>query len=90
MNIYIGNLLYSSTEDELREHFEQYGEVEKVTVIQDRDTGQSKGFAFIEMPDDVEAKVAIEELDGRDFQGRNIKVNKSEPKKKGGFQRGRR
>lgn len=80
MNIYVGNLSYSLTENELRESFENFGEVTSVKIIKDRYSGRSKGFGFVEMPSDDEAKAAIEEMNGKNLDGREIKVNKARPK----------
>ncbi len=80
MNIYVGNLSYESTEDDLLTLFTQYGEVERASIILDRNTGRSRGFGFVEMPDDEQAKRAIEELDGTELNGRTIKVNQAKPK----------
>ncbi|MBI51150.1 MAG: RNA-binding protein [Chloroflexi bacterium] len=80
MNIYVGNISYNSTEDDLREAFGQYGEVTAVRVITDRDTGRSKGFGFVEMSDDDQAREAMQALDGNDFMGRDIKVNEARPR----------
>ena len=81
MNIYAGNLSYDAGEDDLRKLFEEYGSVESVNVITDRMTNRSKGFGFIEMNDDDEAKKAIEELDGKEHLGRDLKVNVARPRK---------
>ena len=80
MNIYVGNLAYSVTEDELRSAFEQFGEVSRVNVIMDRETGRSKGFGFVEMPDNAEADAAIKALNDTAIGGRNIKVNQARPR----------
>ena len=80
MNIYVGNLPYSISEDDLKEAFGAFGEVEKANIIKDRDTGNSKGFGFIEMGNDDDAKKAIEELDGSELGGRNLKVNEARPR----------
>jgi RNA recognition motif-containing protein len=80
MNIYVGNLAYSVTDDELRETFSAFGEVERASVIMDRDTGRSKGFGFVEMPDDSQAKAAIEGLNEKDLSGRAIRVNEAKPR----------
>ncbi len=80
MNIYVGNLPYSVTEDELRETFAAYGEVSSVNIIMDRFTGQSKGFGFVEMPDNAEADDAIKALNETSLKGRNIKVNQAKPR----------
>ena len=81
MNIYVGNLPYQTTEDDLHDLFKAYGEVESVNVITDRDTGRSKGFGFVEMPNDSEAQAAMEALDNKDLDGREIKVNQARPRK---------
>lgn len=75
MNIYIGNLNYNIDEDELRNIFGEYGEIESVKIITDRETGRTKGFAFVEMADDEAGKRAISELNGKEVMGRHIKVN---------------
>lgn len=80
MNIYVGNLPYNVVEEDLREIFEEYGEVSAVKIISDKLTGRSKGFGFVEMDDDQEAKKAIDELNNAELSGRNIKVNESRPK----------
>ncbi len=79
MNIYIGKLAPSLTEDKLRSMFEAFGEVESVKVIKDRFTGHSKGFGFIEMPSNSEADQAIKALNGNFIEGQNIKVNPADP-----------
>ena len=80
MNIYVGNLAYGVTDDELRETFSAFGEVERASVIMDRATGRSKGFGFVEMPDDSQAKAAIEGLNEKDLSGRAIRVNEAKPR----------
>ncbi len=82
MNIFVGNLNYSITEDDIREIFEEYGELSSVKLITDKFTSKSKGFAFVEMADDSEAKKAIEELNGADVEGRSMVVNESIEKKR--------
>jgi cold-inducible RNA-binding protein len=84
MRIYVGNLSYQATEDELRELFEPYGEVAEVNVITDRDTGRSRGFAFVEMPNAQEGSAAIEALDGKETGGRNLRVNEAQPRQQSG------
>ena len=79
-NIYVGNLPWSSTEDEVRAAFEAYGQVSSVKLIEDRETGRPRGFGFVEMEDDSAALEAIEALDGKEFDGRNIKVNEAKPR----------
>jgi RNA recognition motif-containing protein len=79
-NIYVGNLSFSATEDDLRGAFEQYGEVSAVNIIMDRETGRSRGFAFVEMADGDGSKDAIENLDGKEIAGRNVTVNEARPR----------
>ncbi len=78
-NIYVGNLPWSATEDEVRAAFEAYGEVSSVKLIEDRETGRPRGFGFVEM-EDAGALEAIENLDGKDFGGRALKVNEAKPR----------
>lgn len=80
MNIYVGNLPYSTTEDDLRDAFSAYGEVSSVNVITDKFTGQSKGFGFVEMSDNSAADEAIKGLNETSMGGRNIKVNQAKPR----------
>lgn len=80
MNIYVGNLAYGVTDDELREAFGAFGEVERASVIMDRDTGRSKGFGFVEMPDNSQAEAAINGLNEKDLSGRAIRVNEAKPR----------
>ena len=80
MNIYVGNLPFSTTEEELREKASPYGEVSSCTVITDRETGRSRGFGFLEMPNDDEAKALIEGLNGQDLGGRTLTVNEARPR----------
>jgi len=80
MNIYVGNLDYGVTEDELRDAFSRFGTVDTVSIITDRFSGQSKGFGFVEMPDDSEAEEAIEALNGTPIKGRDVKVNQAQPR----------
>ena len=79
-NIYVGNLSFSATEDMLRSLFKKYGAVERVNVVTDRDTGQARGFAFVEMPNDGEALKAMNALNGFDLEGRTLSVNEARPK----------
>ena len=79
-NIYVGNLSFDSSEDQVRSLFEPYGAVDKVSIITDRDTGQPRGFAFVEMADDDAANKAIEALNGTSLGGRNLNVNEARPK----------
>jgi RNA recognition motif-containing protein len=80
MNIYVGNLAYSVTEEELREAFAAYGEISSCSLISDKFTGQSKGFGFVEMPNNSEADAAIKALNETPLKGRNIKVNQAKPR----------
>jgi RNA recognition motif-containing protein len=80
-NIYVGNLDFQSTEDELRAAFEVYGKVDKVAIVTDRDTGQRRGFAFVEMANDGEGDKAIADLNGATLGGRALMVNEARPKR---------
>ncbi len=80
MNIYVGNLPYQISQRDLEELFSEFGEVSGVKIIQDRETGRSKGFGFVEMTNDNEAVEAINNLEGQDVNGRNIKVNEARPR----------
>jgi RNA recognition motif-containing protein len=80
MNLYVGNLPYSVTDADLNEAFSRFGTVTSAKVITDRDTGQSKGFGFVEMPDNSEADAAIKALNETALKGRNIKVNQAKPR----------
>jgi RNA recognition motif-containing protein len=80
MNIYTGNLSYEVTENELKEAFEAFGKVETVKIIKDNDTGRSKGFAFVEMPDNAEAQAAINGLNDKELKGKALKVNTAKPR----------
>ena len=80
MNIYVGNLSYQVTEEELGNAFRQFGDVTSATIIMDKLSGKSKGFGFVEMPDATAAETAIKQLDGTALRGRNIKVNKAKPR----------
>ena len=82
MNIFVGSLPFKLSEDELREQFEKFGEVASVKIINDKFTGRSKGFGFVEMPDDDSANKAIEGLNGSEVGGRKIVVNQSEERKR--------
>jgi RNA recognition motif-containing protein len=84
MKLYVGNLPYTTSEEDLRNLFSQYGNVESVAVITDRETGRSKGFGFVEFADDNEAKNAISALSGQEFSGRALTVNEARPKTGGG------
>ena len=80
MNIFVGNLAFSATDQDLRQLFEQYGVVDKISVITDRDTGRSKGFGFVEMSDSAAAKAAIQGLQGKGLEGRALTVNEAKPR----------
>lgn len=80
MDIYVGNLSYSTDDQQLDELFAQYGNVTSARVIMDRFSGRSRGFGFVEMPDNAEANAAIEALNEQEFMGRNLRVNESQPK----------
>jgi RNA recognition motif-containing protein len=84
MNIYVGNLHYEIDEDQLREIFEEYGEVTSSKIIMDRETGRSKGFGFIEMSNDEEANAAMSELNDAELKGRNMRVNEARERTGGG------
>jgi RNA recognition motif-containing protein len=90
MNIFVGQLPYSVTEEELREMFLQYGEISSLKLIMDKYSGQSKGFGFVEMPNNAEADQAIKGLNKSMLNGREIKVNQSEERRKKKTYRGRR
>lgn len=80
MNIYVGNLPYTTSEDDLREMFGAFGAVSRATIIMDRETGRSKGFGFVEMDNGSEAEAAIKSLNESSINGRNIKVNEARPR----------
>lgn len=80
MNIYVGNLSYSLNDNDLEQLFAEHGSVSSAKIIQDRETGRSKGFGFVEMPDDGEAQKAIEALAGQSVEGRNLTVNEARPR----------
>lgn len=90
-NIFVGNLSFGVTEDAVRSLFEQYGAVERVSIVTDRDTGRAKGFGFVEMTGDAEAERAISSLNGQELDGRNLTINEARPKEDrgGGFGGGR-
>ena len=94
MNIYLGNLSYEVTEQELQRAFEAFGEVESVSIIKDKFSGRSKGFGFVEMPDKANAQSAINELNGKELKGRTLNVNEARPRSesrsgRGGYGGGR-
>ena len=88
MNIYAGNLSREVTEDELRQAFEEFGQVEKVAIIKDKYSGESKGFGFVEMPSNEEGQAAIDNLNGKELKGRTINVNEARPRTDKGGGRG--
>jgi cold-inducible RNA-binding protein len=89
VKLYVGNLSFQTTQQDLEELFGQSGQVESVSIVTDRDTGQPRGFAFVEMSGNAEAQAAIQALDGREVDGRALKVNEARPKedrgRRGGF-----
>ncbi len=96
MNIYVGNLSYETTEEDLQQAFEGFGQVESVNIIKDKYSGRSKGFGFVEMPDKAEAQSAINDLNDTELKGRTLKVNEARPRSetgrggRGGYGVGRR
>jgi RNA recognition motif-containing protein len=80
MTIYIGNLSYQASEDDLREVFADYGTIKRITLPMDRETGRMRGFAFVELDEDAQEDHAITELDGAEWMGRQLKVNKAKPR----------
>lgn len=80
MNIYVGNLSYTVTEEDLKDAFAEFGEVSSAAIIKDKFSGQSKGFGFVEMPDNSQADEAIKGLNERDLKGRNLRVNEAKPR----------
>ena len=82
MNIYVGNLSYSMSDTELREAFAGFGEVSSAKVLMDRETGRSRGFGFVEMPNQSEAEAAIVQLNGKEIGGRALRVNEARPKER--------
>lgn len=82
MRIYVGNLAYRTTAEDLERTFGEFGEVRDAVVISDRETGQSKGFGFVDMANDADAQAAIEALDGQEMDGRTVKVNEAKPQER--------
>lgn len=80
INIYVGNLSFRTTEEELKGLFAQFGAIDTVSIIKERGSGRSKGFGFVEMPNAEEAKKAIEALNEKEFGGRNLRINEAKPK----------
>lgn len=83
MNIYVGNLAYNATDEELRAAFEAFGNVTSVKIVRDRDSGRSRGFAFVEMEDGEGAQNAVAQMNGKDLKGRNLVVNEARPREEG-------
>ena len=83
MNIYVGNLSYEVTEEDLKQAFEGFGQVESVNIIKDRFSGDSRGFGFVEMPDKAEAQSAINDLNGKELKGQMLKVDEARPRSEG-------
>ena len=83
MNIYVGNLSRETTDEDLRQAFEAFGQVESATVVKDRFSGESRGFGFVEMPSKTEAQAAIEEMNGKELGGNSVNVNEARPKTEG-------
>jgi cold-inducible RNA-binding protein len=83
-NLFVGNLSFKTTQDELLAAFSQFGNVERVNIVTDRETGQPRGFAFVEMTEKRDAETAISQLNGADLNGRNMNVNEARPKPEGG------
>ena len=88
MNIYVGNLPFTITEDELKNMFSEFGEIASANIINDRYSGQSKGFGFVEMPSSTEAQAAIQALNGTEIKGRAVTVNEARPRNNDGRGRG--
>jgi RNA recognition motif-containing protein len=84
MKIYVGNLSFQTTEDGIRELFAPHGEIQEVSIVTDRETGRSRGFAFVTMPQDAQAQAAITALNGMEFEGRALTVNEARPRPAGG------
>jgi cold-inducible RNA-binding protein len=83
-NLFVGNMSFQTTESDLRALFEPFGQITRVHIATDRETGRSRGFAFVEMPNDAEAAKAVAGLEGKDVGGRNLKVNEARPKESSG------
>jgi len=88
LKLYVGNLNYKTTEQAIRDAFEEFGQVDEVAVIMDRDTGRPRGFAFVTMADDSAAQAAIEQMNGRELDGRSLTVNEARAREGGGVRRG--
>ena len=87
MKIYVGNMSFNTSEDTLQSTFSQFGDVQEVSIVSDRETGRPRGFAFVTMPDDSQARAAIEALNGQELDGRTLTVNEAKPRepRSGGF-----
>jgi RNA recognition motif-containing protein len=85
MNIYVGNLPFGASEDDIRQAFAAYGTVSSVSIIKDHETGQSRGFGFVEMPEAAEGQAAITAMNGKPLKGRALKVNEARPREAGGM-----
>lgn len=90
MNIYVGNLAYEVTEDDLQKMFEAFGQVSSIKIIADKFSGESKGFGFVEMPNNTEAQAAINDLNGKDLKGRSLNVSEARPRPERRQEGGRR
>ena len=88
MNLYVGNLPYDISEEELKQAFEVFGQVETATIVKDKFTGTPRGFGFVEMPEKESGQAAITGMDGKEFKGRVIRVNEAKPRTEGGGHRG--
>ena len=86
-SIYVGNLPHATSEETLRKTFEQFGQVDKVNLVVDRETGQSRGFGFVEMPNEAEAQAAIAKMNGAELEGRRLSVNEARPREERGPRR---
>jgi len=84
LKLYVGNLAFNTSEDSLRSEFGKHGEVDEVTIITDRETGRSRGFGFVSMPNSAEASAAMEAINGTEVDGRSLTVNEARPKREGG------
>ncbi|HUV29688.1 MAG TPA: RNA-binding protein [Acidobacteriota bacterium] len=89
MNIYVGNLSFDTTEEQLRQAFEAFGEISSVNIIKDKYTGESRGFAFVEMSDQSAATAAMNGLNGQELNGRTLNINEARPRTEGGSRGGR-
>jgi len=90
MNIYVGNLSQTATQENIREAFEAFGQVSSVTIVKDKYSGQARGFGFVEMPDQTEGQTAIKNLNGKELLGKQMNVNEAHPRPDRGGSRNRR